>query len=316
MKFSFKDLDFILNLKNYQKESVQRLPDFVFDDEPLDQILYGNRQVGPEPASLYLRALECVQKIRHALRNEKIEDAVEKLRGLGNRGYEISTSICFELVFIMKKIVPAYPNPVMEFDLSGLEYLVDRIWDMATKSNNNILQNASGTVIYRWYEHHQKYESARQVLGALIEIHNDEGRQNDEAIMINNLAFEYVLEGRYEEACPLFEKAAQMFEDNKETYEFANSRANYWECRFNRGEIEGIEEIEAELKELSKILGKRTGWHARKPLSLLARIEEHRGNLGKAINLVERAIKSCENSNTRYPEMDREYLEKLKHQRI
>jgi len=314
MELSFKDSDFVHWLRLLQEERVKRSTEFVFDDEPLEQILYGKELGGPTSASLYLPALKYIQGISHALRNRKINDAAEKASELKEKGYPICAAMCFELASIIRDIVPAYPNPVMELDLSDLGDLVDTIWDTAKKSKDNNLQDAAGTVIYHWYEHYQRYEDARQILGRLIEICREQGNQNDEAIMINNLAFEYLLEGRYEKATPMFGKASEILRQNGDMYQAANSRANHWECRFNTEVIEEVVCAETELREISNILGDRLGRHARKPLILLARIEAHRGNIEQAIRLVQRAISVCENSKTRYPELDTEYLEQLKSQ--
>ena len=70
-----------------------------------------------------------------------------------------------------------------------------------------------------------------------------------------------------------------------------------------------------ELKAFSMTLDKSSDWHRRKPLIILARIEERRGNITAAIRLVEKAIKVCENNRTRYPELDATYLEHLKSNR-
>ena len=113
-----------------------------------------------------------------------------------------------------------------------------------------------------------------------------------------------MLEGRFSEAIPLFEEAARMFEQLNITFQYANSRANYWICRVNLDDIDDMEGIEAELKALLKILSQSGQWHERKPLILLAQIEERRGNIKEAIDLVEQAIKSSRYSNTHYPEQD------------
>ena len=120
-----------------------------------------------------------------------------------------------------------------------------------------------------------------------------------------------MLEGRFSEAIPLFEEAARMFEQLNITFQYANSRANYWICRVNLDDIDNPEGLEAELKTLLKILSQSGQWHERKPLILLAQIEERRGNIKEAIDLMEQAIKSCRGSNTLYPEQDVIYLGRL-----
>jgi len=85
MELSFKDSDFVHWLRLLQEERVKRSTEFVFDDEPLEQILYGKELGGPTSASLYLPALKYIQGISHALRNRKINDAAERLPSLKKR---------------------------------------------------------------------------------------------------------------------------------------------------------------------------------------------------------------------------------------
>ena len=130
--------------------------------------------------------------------------------------------------------------------------------------------------------------------------------------MLNNSAFEYLLEGRWKEATPIFEQAAELFKKTGILFEHANSRANYWICRFESEDLQDMEEIQNELESLRKVLNKKGLWQTRKPLILLAKIEQRRGNIRGAVKLVEQAIESAKGSNTQYPELDRRYLEDLK----
>jgi len=130
--------------------------------------------------------------------------------------------------------------------------------------------------------------------------------------MINNFAFEYLLERKWKEAIPPFERAARILKENGDQTEYANARANYWTCRFECDEVKEVEEVEAELKILSRKLRDSADWHRRKPLVLLAKIEERRGNLDAAVRLVEQAIEACKGGRTRYPELDQTYLNHLR----
>jgi|APSaa5957512622_1039677.scaffolds.fasta_scaffold17201_2 tetratricopeptide (TPR) repeat protein len=312
MKVLFEDLDLGRWPIPRREERDKKSMEFVFDDEPLEQILYGKKLGGPTSANLYLPALKYIQGISRALTNRKIEEAAQKASELKEKGYSISAAMCFELGSIIQKIVPSFPNPIMKWDLSSLGDLADMMWDVAKHSKDNTLQEAVGTPIYRWYEYYQRYEDARNVLGALIRTYHDQNDKVNEAVFINNFAFEYLLEGRFREAAPLFEKAGDMFREEEDRFEHANARANYLECRLECGEREGLEEIEAEITSLIPILEEVEGRKVRKPLILLGRIQERKGNTAKAITLVKRAIRACENDNTRYPEMDTEYLEQLR----
>jgi hypothetical protein len=67
----------------------------------------------------------------------------------------------------------------------------------------------------------------------------------------------------------------------------------------------------ADLRQLAELLRRRGFWQERKPLILLARIREKQGKIDEAIDLVKRAIKGATVSGTRYPEEDKQYLDRL-----
>jgi len=311
MKDLPKDFDLLNYVGLLQPESTQEPLEFFFDDEPLERILYGEDTNGPTRANFFLPALTYKQKIVQAYRSGNIQETLAGMSEFGKKGYQISTGTCFELAFIIKGIVPQYPNPIISFDLMALHPLIEQIWDLALKRKDKELQDIMGTSLYHWYEHQKRFEDARQVLMLLIENGREKGNRLSEGISINNFAFEYYLEGRHKEAIPLFEDAANIFREIGDTFDFANARANYWTCQLECASLEDIEKMETELESLEKIL-KNGSWHARKPLILRAKIEERRGNIDRAISFVEWAIGSSKESKTRYPELDSKYLESLK----
>jgi tetratricopeptide (TPR) repeat protein len=176
------------------------------------------------------------------------------------------------------------------------------------------LDKAADPWMYRWYEHHGAYEDARTIQRRLLEICRTAGQRMNAAVLINNLAFEYQLEGEWRQAIPFFEEAANVFRELKSDFQFANSRANYWMCRFALDNVEGsdMDAASAEIKALAETIGQSGSWIERKPLILLAKIEEKRGNLSNAITLAKSAILSSRNSGTRYPAIDKEYLDSLR----
>jgi len=298
-------------MKIYESGHGSELTEYFFDDEPLERILYDKSLEGPTVANLYLQVREFVARIENACNEGHIHEAIAIAFELGRSGKPISLEVCSRLVVIMIGIVPSCPNPIITFDLLPLEPLLAQIWMMALEKENKALQLHVGPVLYRWQEHYGRYHEARQVLTRLIEINRELKNHFDEALYLNNFAFDYMLEDRYSEAIPLFEEAARMFEKLDITFQYANSRANYWTCRFKLDDIDDLEGIEAELKTLLKIVRQSGQWHERKPLILLAQIEERRGNIKEAIDLVEQAIKSSTGSNTHYPEQDAVYLKCL-----
>lgn len=284
----------------------------VFDDEPLDRVLYGKEVEGPTQANLFVSGLKCVRQIRQAYGDGDIPKTLEGIAEFTRNGDLLSVRMCFELAEIARGIVPSYPNPVLPHDLAPVGSLLEQMWSLAAATENQRLQHSLGTPLFRWYEHHERYPDARRVLNTLLNLYREHGDRSGEATVLNNFAFEYLLEGSWQAAIPLFEQAATTFRNNGNQYEYANSRANYWICRFECGDLGEIEAVETELKQLKSILTKQPGYHGRKPLVLLAKMEERRGNTQAAIRLVEQAIEVCRGSNTRYPEWDANYLSDLR----
>lgn len=285
--------------------------ELVFDDEPLEGILYGEKRRGPTRANLFWPGLAWVRGIKAACAAGNTREVLEKASEFSASGYSLTPGMCQDLAAVVKAIVPSQPNPILEHDLSPLGPLLEEMWSLALREKDKALQDALGTSLYRWHEHHGDYEDARRILATLIETRREHHDEPGEAVFLNNLAFEYLLEERWQEAIPLFERAAALFKAHSVDYEYANARANYWTCRFESDDLEDIEAIEAELRTLKGVLTKRPGWHGRKPLILLAKIRERGGKIKAAIGLVKRAIASAEGSQTRYAEQDGEYLEHL-----
>lgn len=305
------DIDILLGQRPFDKKTDDKEADYYFDDEPLDRILYGKDLSGPSPANLYLSARRSVEKIISSCREGKMIDAISAAFELGSSETPLSIEMCRVIANVMSEVFPYYPNPVIKYDLSGLRPLFEKIWRIASEKSAIGLQGKAGLLLFRWYEHHGKYEEARHILTRLIELYRKECDRQEEAIMLNNLGFEYLLEKRWHEAILNFEKATEIFKEERITFQYANARANYWTCRFALNDFGDITDTETELKEIYQVLGGARQWYGRKPFILQAKLEERRGNIDKAINLVEQAIDSAKDSNTRYPETDREYLEFL-----
>jgi tetratricopeptide (TPR) repeat protein len=310
MKSSFEEQQFTQN-GVFQEKADEPLI-VVFDDEPLDRILYGKELNGPTTANVFYPALEHMKKIKKAHAEGDGGRILAEAGELARSGREISTGMCSDLTVILGRVVPNYSNAIFHLDLAGLHPLIDQMWNLALHGQDKSLQKSVGTLAYRWYEHHRYYETARHVLAHLLEVYREEGNLPEEGVMLNNYAFEYFLEGRNQEGAPLFARAAVLFQKMGDLFDHANSRANYWICRVESGDWEDLEKMETEIRSLEEILRGKRGWQERKPLLLLAKIEERRGNIEEAIKLAEQAIESSKGSNTRYPELDRKYSEYLK----
>lgn len=287
-------------------------PAIVFDDQPLESVLYG--QVGDDQtlASLFGRARELVDFMRDAYRAKDSEKVFEACQALAADDQLISWGMCVELTALLDAMVPHYPCPVLPVSLTPLCPLLEKIWAMGWEKKNHALLERMATAAFRCHEHCGQYETAREVLRWLLENRRRQGDRYHVAITLNNLAFEYLLEGRWQEAILGFEEAAMLFQTIGNAVQAANSRANYWMAQFEPSKPDEVENSETELQELEDILTRAMSWQARKPRILLAKVAEQRGDLEEAIHWVEKAIQACQGSGTRYPETDAHYLERLK----
>ncbi len=311
MQLRLIDPDLIRMLAETALSAEEDQMEFVFDDESLEHILYGIGEQGPTPAGFYDVERRYIREIRTALRQDNAEEVIKACAALAACDCPVSVGVCVQLSAILTAIVPQVPNPILPVDLEPLRPLLEKIWETAVKRQHTTLQREIGSPLYRWYEHHGMYDEARHILGRLLEISAEQGDLFREAILRNNLGFEHLLEGHFAEAIPDFDTAASLFEQAGDHAQGANSRANYWICRFEIGDTENLEQVEKELQELAGVLSRSGFWQARKPLILLARISEQHGQIGEAIELVKQAVQSATGSGTRYPETDAEYLARL-----
>jgi len=281
------------------------------DDEPLDPILYGKHCQGPTRAGIFQDARESVDRIKRFYIEGKMPDMLQEAFDLGNSDFPLSERLSLELAAILKEIVPDYPNPANHVDLSLLVPMADRVWNFALSSGDPDLQDKAGSPIYRCYEHNRQFDSARRVLEKLLEIARRETNGLSEAVLINNYAFEYLLEERWQDAVSIFEEAANQFKESGDSFEWANARANYWICRLEIDRQACIGACEKELPKIEKFFAERCDWRLRKMLVIRARIEEYRGRLNSAVKLLQKAVKAARDTNTCYPEIDGAYMQRL-----
>lgn len=286
--------------------------EIVFDDQPLECVLYGQAGDGQTPASLFGRAREFVNRVQDAYGAGEVGTVIDVCKELAAGGISISVGMCSELGAVLTRIVPQIPNPMLQYDLSPLCPLLEKIWELALERNNESLLQRISAPSFRCHEHYGQFGKAQRVLRWLLETSRRSGNRFEEAITLNNRGFEYLLEGRIREALHDFEEAANLFQTLAIPVQSANSRANYWICKFESSDLEVSDRVETELRSLEKMLTRAKYWQARKLMILLARLAEQRGDLEESILWVAKAIQACKGSGTRYPETDAQYLQRLK----
>ncbi len=282
----------------------------VFDDEPMEAILYGQPGPGPTIANAFGRVRKILERLKRFVRQGALIETLGELKSLAADLPPLSLSACRELTEILSIFIPCVPCPILRHDIRSLEILLEGICEALSRHNTFVLEGAR-TLLFRCHEHLGNFESARRVLQAMAAILTQPADRMRLACNQNNLGFEYLLERRWSDALPYFERAAALATETGDRVEAAVMRSNYWSCRVELDGIEGCDGLEAEAGRLRQVLEGSRDWRVRKVLILQARIMEHRGKQDEAINLVLRAIAAARNSETRWPEIDGSYLEHL-----
>ncbi len=301
-----------------------------FDDQCLDEIISGKVTIGPSSTEINLKSKKIMGNIRNAFNDKNIQELLihitdlikcEDFHQIENKlnsaseefVYGIPDEMYSEIVQYFKVFIPTYPNPILTYNTKKFGAVFSDMWQNILSRNETFLREQFGSILYRWYEHYKYYNEAREVLNLLINIAKYNNDKIGEAIYINNFAYEYLLEKKWDKAKPLFEKAAKLFWESKNNvFEYYNSRVNYLRCIVELSGKDSLNSIEKELFEISIKLNNKNDYKSHKPLYLLSKIEEKRGNIDKAIYYIEQAISISAGSKTKYPDEDREYLEILK----
>jgi len=285
----------------------------VFDDESLDGILYGKPVADPTPADVFLPIKTLMLRIHAASASQDEEALISALAAITREDMALHRPICDEIIRVMGLLIPVDPLPTFVHDIASLTPLLEKIWALPYSMHEYDRQCAVGNRLYRCYEHQKRYGEARSVLTALIRLAQEKGDQVNEAVYNNNLAFEYLLEERQEDAMPLFQRAEQLFFRNSKTFEVANARANYLTCVFSLRPARELVDHEAELIDLAHTLSENNDWRARKPCVLLSRIRESLGDRQAAIDYMQLAIRASADDNLQWTVIDQARLDDLEH---
>ncbi len=294
-----------MTLNNDDKEPL------VFDDDPLDDVLYAERPADPTPADFFLPIKNHMRKVRKASQAHDNSALLSALTVISKENMALHQPICDEIIDITEALIPNIPLPSLTYDIVSLTPLLERIWALPGTPHGYKRRRAVGDRLYRCYEHQRRYADARQILHRLIQITQERGERTGEAVYTNNFAFEYLLEKRWKDAMPLFQRAEKLFFDEGDDFQGANSQANFMTCIFSLRPACELTEHEPELRDLAHALSKDNDWRARKPLNLLSQIRESQGNIDGAIQFMQCALSASEGDNLRWSEIDQARLAEL-----
>jgi tetratricopeptide (TPR) repeat protein len=287
---------------------------FVFDDEPLENILYDDSGAGPTPAGLFASAEPFVSAILQAFERGKADEGLHGMAELLARGDPVSTSNLIRFTVLIGSLVPSVPYPIVQYRRVSFDPLLEHLVAAGLACDEDTLVQRTGTLLYRYYEGCGRYGDAARVVGDLLERAKRKGHRSDEAVLTNNLGYDYLMARDWERAEGCFGRAITLFADDRNGFERANARLNHLLARYERAGGAPPERFEKKLYRSMADLGK--DWRRRKALIPLARIAERRGNLEMAIRYARQAVEASEGIPTRHLLDDQSYLERLEGIRI
>lgn len=283
--------------------------DLVFDDQPVESILYDKPCASPTPASLFATTAPTVSAIVRGLHEGAVEEPLRRLGELLARGDPVKSNDLCRVAGPIRGLLPQVPCPIVEN--RGLPYgaLLQPIFSASLEYDEDELVAATGMTLYRYYEGVRRYADGVRVIAALLERAKKKLHLIDEAVFTNNLGYEHFLDRDWERAEPCFVRAIELFTQADATFDRNNSRLNLLACRYERSDGQTVEGFEPEVSQLQALLA--PNWLQRKALILLARISERRGDLKAAIRFTRKAVKACKDVPTWLRLEDQEYLKRL-----
>ncbi len=282
---------------------------FVFDDEPLECILYDMPGAGPTPAGMFASVEPFVAAIEDAFDRGDQDEGLRIMARLLCGGDSVSIPDMIRFAFRIGSLIPQIPCPDVREGAVPYDELLEPLFAAGLACDASILAERAGTSLYRYYEGCGRYADAARVVGVLLERANSKGNRTDEAIYTNNLGYDHLMAGDYARAETLFERGAALFAECGLDVESRNVRMNLLHARFEQAGAESYERFEDELNRFLADYGKDP--RRRKALVLLARISERRGDPEAAARLVRQAMDANEGIPTRLRLDDLEYLERL-----
>ncbi len=286
---------------------------FVFDDEPLEAILYGDLHPNPGPSSAdaFIESRSKLTIVKEVMAQKDNERALIQIVELLETKKPIPIEMLYGVVSYLIHFIPDYPCPIVEEHGIAYNRILGPCFELGCKNQNEDLTNSSGTLLYRWYEGYGFYQQAAGIVSALLNrVSNGEGSAR-QALLINNLGYEFLLDQRWGEALPYFKRSVEIYERIGDEGEAANIHANELLCELGIHGVEYLVYKKKRLKELTKILRDRSDWRIRKPLGLLSRVYEFEGKLKYAVKYAHLAAKAGKNIPSHHYVDDKAYLTEL-----
>lgn len=283
--------------------------DLVYDDQDLDQVLYGEPQDNLPPVSIFSGKHDLFPKEGDTavLPLDVVIKGVELL----NEGVPLSNGDLARLTLFARRCLPVWPHPPKEPISPRVGDLLDRLQTIARERANDDLRRDACLLRWEYHEWRGEYGLARDALAIVMQIYDRKGNEKEYGCALNNYAYQYQKERKWVEAAREYERAASIFKRIGDDTNYTNSQQNYWECRFEVDGLESVEFMKPEVERLVTSMHRRNDWRQRKGFLILAKIAEAENNLEDAVRLATLAVAVDKAANTIYLEQDSAYLAQL-----
>jgi tetratricopeptide (TPR) repeat protein len=280
----------------------------LFDDEPIDSILYGSSSNGPTSANAFVDTRPVVDEIVTAICSENLPRALALMQWLLRSDLPVSVKDCTIFMGVFYQLVPDNPWPVLGDEAIEYQSVLDEIILLAERFDSLILLSAAETHRYRLYEGCGEFAKARKLIAKMRERSE---KPSSTASLINNYGYEYLLEGNYAKARPYFIESLQLFEQLGNEGEVANAQANLLTCEFELAKDPATETLLPTLIAAHSRLSESGDWRVRKTMRILAARAEAQERILVAVAWARRAVKASLNVETLLQLEDKKYLKRL-----
>ena len=134
------------NLSGARGARVEVEDRLVFDDEPLEAILYGVPGPGPSSADVFAEGKREVMAIREAIGQEDHERAFHLMVGLFETGTPLPADALTAFVAYLRQFIPTCPCPLVEEHGVPYERVLKPCFEAGRAYRNAALMTGAGTL--------------------------------------------------------------------------------------------------------------------------------------------------------------------------
>lgn len=279
-----------------------------FDDVPYESFVYSKKKRKPTLANYYLKTDEEFEKIENIIMKSSKKEIISKITNFVQENKDLSIYAMSQVFYYLVEFIPLYPCPNLKYDIKPLKDTISMIWQHSCKNMDKSDLILKTDYFYRFFEHIGEYNTAIKIIKKILKI---EDKYYNQGILLNNLGFEYFLQQNFKKGKLFFKKAMKVFRECNNENQYYNSFCNYMFCELGLNNIEVLTKNKREIAKAYKFLKNEADYQKRKPLILLAKIEEKRNNYKSAIILVEKALKAQKKKKTKFYYLDKAYSKQL-----